>query len=301
MKVCDISFDKNRFVFDIVYTAKNTTDITFVITDLDIDCPYYTWDTTLAHNSSIWISPLHPSLISVARSNETFPGFRCKAYVGRRLVQVDEFPFTKNHNQTPVFVTNDFDIVGPSYLDFFYGTLCDNMDFTGTVIDAGANVGFFTLYALQNNADKIYSIEPDVYPFTYLQKNFSTNPKVSVINKALTSDCLGTSFFYYDSSVASSAVSETEPLVRGEVESLSLDTLLAIESHINLIKLDIEGSEFEVLERLNDRQFDKVNQWFIEFHKKSDSIVKRLRDRGYKTEYRNSDSTSDVGFIYATR
>lgn len=301
MKVCDISFDKNRFVFDVVYFAKNTTNITFVITDLNIDCPYYTWDTTLTHNSSIWISPLHPSLISVAKSNTNFPGFRCKVYVGKRLVQVEEFPFGKIHNQIPTFVTNDFDIVGPSYLDFFYGTLCDNMDFTGTVIDAGANVGFYTLYALQNGANRVYSIEPDVYPFSYLQKNFSNNQKVTLINKALTSDCLGTDFFYYDSSVASSAINEAEPLVRGNVESISLDTILTIEPYVNLVKLDIEGSEFEVLERLNDRQFEKVNQWFIEFHKKSSSIVTRLNNLGYKTEYRNSDITSDVGFIYATR
>lgn len=304
MHICDVSFDKDRLLFDeIVYRLDTPSDITFVISDLVIDCPYYTWDTRMQPNDSVWISPLHPSLMSIVKSTDKFFGFKFKIFMNRRLVQSIDVPCNSGNAEKKInFVTNDFDIVGPSYLDFFYGTLCKNMDTSGVVIDAGANVGFFTLYALQNGASKVYSIEADVYPFSYLEKNFSNNPNVTLINKALTTDCLGTNFFYTDNSVGSSVnKAEVGCVVGGKIDSINLDTLLAVEKHINLIKLDVEGSEYGVLESLSNTQFNQVNQWFIEFHNKPHRLVKRLNDAGFHTEYRNSDENSTVGFIYARK
>lgn len=303
MQICEVNFDKDSLSFDpIVYKLDFPSDITFVITDLDIDCPYYTWKTRMDKNNSVWIAPLHGSLASIAKTNKNFPGFRFKVFIDNRLVQSVEFPIHHHTKKKNIkYITNDFDIVGPSYLDFFYGTLCKNIDTSGTVIDAGANVGFFTLYALQNGANKIYSVEADVYPFTYLEKNFSSNPNVTLINKALTTDCLGTEFFYTDNSVGSSVNKVNGCVVSGRIESINLDTILSIESHINLIKLDIEGSEYDVLETLSDKQFEKVSQWFIEFHNKSQPLVNRLISIGYDVEHRNSDENSTVGFIYARK
>jgi FkbM family methyltransferase len=300
MKVCDISFDKERFVFDVVYKHSTSMELTFVITDVAVGCPYYTWDVTLAQNDSVWISPLHPSLIEVAKTSKTFSGFVCKVFHGKRLLQSVTVPFVKNV-QPIQFSTSDFDMVGASYLDFFHGSLCHGIDMSGSVVDAGANVGFFTLLVLTKGAHKVYSIEPDVYPFSYLQKNFRIDNRVTLINKALTDTCDGVSFSYSEASVASSATNPTSDSIAGYVESLNLDSILAIESHLNLIKLDIEGSEYSVFDSLTSSHFDKVSQWFIEFHNKPTSLVDRLQREGYQVEYRNCTPDSVVGFLYAYR
>jgi FkbM family methyltransferase len=300
MNVCDISFDKERFVFDVVYRLRAPLELTFVITDAALGCPYYTWDVTLAQNNSVWISPLHPSMIEVAKTSKTFSGFVCKVFHGKRLLQSVTVPLIKNIKPIQ-FSTSDFDMVGASYLDFFHGSLCHGIDMSGSVIDAGANVGFFTLLALTKGAHKVYSIEPDVYPFSYLQNNFQTDNRVTLINKALTDNCDGVNFSYSAASVASSAVNPAADSITGYVESLNLDVILAIESHLNLVKLDIEGSEYSVFDSLTSSHFEKVSQWFIEFHNKSTPLVDRLQTEGYQVEYRNCTPDSIVGFLYAYR
>jgi hypothetical protein len=76
---------------------------------------------------------------------------------------------------------------------------------------------------------------------------------------------------------------------------------LAIEPHLNLVKLDIEGSEYSVFDSFTPSHFDKVSQWFIEFHNKPTPLVDRLQKEGYQVEYRNCTPDSIVGFIYAYR
>jgi hypothetical protein len=68
-----------------------------------------------------------------------------------------------------------------------------------------------------------------------------------------------------------------------------------------LLKLDIEGTEFKVIENLNQKHFDRINQFFIEFHFDPKPIAKKLIDNGYKIEYRHCTENDIVGFIYATK
>lgn len=300
MKLCDITFNKETLVLDIVFRHTHNLEVTFVITDLDVDCPYYVWEKLqLSQNNSVWISPLPGNLISVAKNSNNFSGFRCKIYVEKRLVQTEDFPYNNTISNKSIFLTNEFDIVGHSYLDFFHGDLCDNIDFSGTVIDAGANVGFFTLLSLQRGATRVYSIEPDASPFFYLKQNFKNEKSVTLINKALT-DYNGTiDFFYMEGSVASSAIRNTGYYVNDTVECINLQNIINIENNINLVKLDIEGSEFAVLENLKKEHFDKIKQFFIEFHAESSTIKNILLENGYNVEYRHCMGTERVGFIYA--
>lgn len=300
MKFIETAFDKETYRLDLTYTHKEMSEITIVISDLETDVTYFLWKTILHPQNSIWICPINGELTRILKNSKTFPGFACKIYVDNRLEQVEEIRTNLIPYKYKPFFTDRTDPVGNSYVDFFYGSLCDGIDFSGTVIDAGANVGFFTWLAKERNANKVYSIEPDVNAFFYLDRNFRNDSSITLIQKALTTDVNGTIFYYCkDSTVANSQYKVVENYIEDFVPTINLDYILNIENEINLVKLDIEGSEFDVMENLELKHFQKINQFFIEFHRDSIPIKNILIQNGYKVEYKNSNENSSVGFIYA--
>ena len=304
MKVCDVKFDYNQFRLNINYLLEDSLDLKFIISDLVIDCTYYILDVTLTLKSSIWIDPLPLHLVDKIKNNKHFGGIRCKIYNKTKLIQIENFEFNIQFNsEIPRLLTNQFDCVGASYIDFFYGNLCNGMDMSGVVIDAGANVGFFTLYALHKGASRVYAIEPDVDAYFYLSENFKDNASVILINKALASHCNGFNFYTnLSDSVASSNYIKCDNSIESFIETVNLDVILSINGKINILKLDIEGTEFEVIEHLNEHHFNKINQMFIEFHYNTPHrIVDRLNQFGYITEFRDCNIDSTSGFIYASR
>lgn len=301
MKLVNVELNKETYIIDMLYVHPTASEITFVISDLQTDIAYYKETLVLDAYNSIWIAPVHQSLNKILRRSKHFPGFTCKIYKNNRLEQVEYLRTSSLPFKYKNFVTDGFDCVGNSYIDFFYGGLCDGMNFDGVVIDAGANVGLFTLLARENGAHRIYSIEPDSHVFFYLEKNFRTDSSVILINKAMTSNDNGTKFYYsVGNSVANSAtVNSLKNYIEDYVPTISLNSILNVEDSINLVKLDIEGSEFEVFNNLLPEHFEKINQFFIEFHDISTSIKNKLINNKFTVEYRNSDENSKVGFIYA--
>jgi FkbM family methyltransferase len=212
----------------------------------------------------------------------------------------DVAPLIKRPYNTPTH-----DDVGPSYIDFFFGDLCKEMDATGVVIDAGANVGFFTLFAKENGATRVYSIEPDPLPYTFLESNYKHDPSVITINKVLSHKNEPVDFNIVLINSVGSVMSEyrikDDNVFSAKIDSISLHNILNIEPTINLLKLDIEGAEYDVLDNLDSSYFKNINQFFIEFHKDPKPIFNRLVNEGYQVEYRHSNENDIAGFIYAKK
>jgi FkbM family methyltransferase len=305
--VLKIHFDKKSrsFTFESITDSKFLGSI--VVSDAYLDCAYYTWESVeFSRDFKGWIAPLSEKLMKVVLKSDTYPGFTFKVYgPNRRLLQLENFYL---NNTEPIikspFITPSHDMVGPSYVDFFYSDLCKGIDFSGVVIDAGANVGFFTLLASHKGAKRIYSIEPDPEPFHCLYKNFINQPNVICINKALHDKielalfdlCLG-------SSVASTISTYNTQFEKHtiSVETITISSILQVEDKINLLKLDIEGAEYSVLKNLSSYYYKNIDQFFIEFHGDPKYIFEKLVKEGYEVEYRDSDENSTAGFIYGKR
>ena len=309
MKVLDIGFDKSecKFYFEgILETELKGCSIT--ISDIHLNCAYYTWENLIINQHfNSWIVPLGAKLIDIILQNKNFPGFNVKVYgPNKRLLQEEKFylnnvsPLVKRSYSTPTH-----DDVGPSYIDFFFGDLCLGIDTTGVVIDAGANVGFFTLFAKENRADRIYSIEPDPLPYNFLEFNFKHDSSVITINKVLSHKNEPVDFNIVLVNSVGSVMSEhrikDDNIISTTIDSISLHNILNLEPTINLLKLDIEGAEYDVLDNLDSNYFKNINQFFIEFHKDPKPIFNRLINEGYQVEYRHSNENDIAGFIYAKR
>lgn len=309
MKFLEITFDKKNLIFFCKNKSSLTLDnCSIVICDAELECPYYAWNNiTINDGFDCWMTPFAEKLKNIVLNNHNFHGFLLKVYgPNNRLIQSETF-YINNAPPTilDTFSTPTHDDVGASYVDFFFGDLCNNIDTNGVIIDAGANVGFFTLFCKKNGASRIYAIEPDPSPFNHLKYNFKSDNSIICINKALTTHTNEINFeICLKNSVASSINAykiESDNKLIITTNSINLETILSIENEVNLVKLDIEGEEFNVIESLPNICFDKINQFFIEFHNYPNKIFEKLNSFGYICEYKHCDENSQVGFIYAKK
>lgn len=121
-----------------------------------------------------------------------------------------------------------------------------------TVIDAGANIGYYTLLFAQKvgPSGKVYAFEPDPTNFSILQKNVQMNgfENIVLVNKAL-SDSVGTaSLFLSEYNKGGHSLfnfnKEKNSIV---IETTSLDEYFKdSRPKIDFIKLDTEGAEGKI-------------------------------------------------------
>ncbi len=121
-----------------------------------------------------------------------------------------------------------------------------------TIIDAGANIGFTTLYFSRRfPLARIYSFEPDAENFALLKKN--TNPHTNIVpaQKAIWKNTGFIKITDKGYGVRGFMVEDAQPDTHHNVfEAISLTDLIGKNNFtsIDILKMDIEGSEKEVFE-----------------------------------------------------
>jgi FkbM family methyltransferase len=198
-----------------------------------------------------------------------------------------------------VWSKKDYDIPG--------FTLARNM----TVIDIGANQGFFSLYAASLGAT-VYAFEPCVDSFKILQWNVSKNGLegcVKMFNAAVTNKQGKVDLFVgLDTSgevlLATASTSEENAGAAGvqtrSVESVTLDSLLG-DLHIekcDFLKIDCEGAEYEILASTSQESFSKIARIAVECHgNRMQEAVTILKNTGFEIVY---ERLGYLGFLKAT-
>jgi|694.fasta_scaffold05897_17 FkbM family methyltransferase len=146
--------------------------------------------------------------------------------------------------------------------DFFFNGKTDL-----TVLDAGANVGIFSVFC-SSSSKIVYAIEPTPSHFNILSEVVKPFDNIKTINAAVWNKDEDIRFYIVDHNTTSnSAVSPTNNFVT--VSGKTLQTLIQENNitHLDLIKMDIEGSEFEVIsDELLDYIYPIVDNWFLEVH-----------------------------------
>ena len=161
------------------------------------------------------------------------------------------------------------------------------------IFDVGANIGLFSLFVSRLQKDlKIYAFEPIKPTFKVLQENIDLHSlhDVSLFNYGLSSENNAEKLFtFYPNMAGNSTTKPVEKLeqkeimnvilpqekveyffqnseVNGEVRTLSsvIDEL-NIET-IDLLKVDVEGEEYEVLKGIEEKDWGKIKQVFAEVH-----------------------------------
>jgi FkbM family methyltransferase len=152
------------------------------------------------------------------------------------------------------------------------------LDFAGKiVVDIGAHIGSFSIFAALRGARRVLAFEAGADNFEYLCRNCRTVPSVECRHAAVwRSDMPDTVLAWTASTDAENtgggSVLDGEfvagyPISKASANSVgtvALDTIIAQAGHIDLLKIDAEGSEYPIL--LTSRQLHRVTEIVGEYH-----------------------------------
>jgi len=156
-------------------------------------------------------------------------------------------------------------------------------------VDCGANVGRITALLAARGAE-VYAFEPNPHAFEALARRFASNPRVHCLAKAVAAtDGRARLYLHVDSAAdqltwsTGSSLLAAKPNVDAstyvEVETVDLDAFLDdLGRVVRVLKLDVEGAELEVLERLAATgRLASVEHVLVELH---DRKIPGLEGRG---------------------
>lgn len=120
-----------------------------------------------------------------------------------------------------------------------------------TAIDAGANVGFFTIIMskLVGDTGRVVAVEPGANNFEKLHRNIVLNKcqNVTVVREPLWCSPVDVPMYLYDDGGANSLWPNEGDVSSGMLRATTLDAICDGRTP-KLIKMDIEGSEFDAIQ-----------------------------------------------------
>lgn len=178
-----------------------------------------------------------------------------------------------------------------------------------TVIDIGANVGFFSIFAYTKfNNPRIFSYEPIRRNFLELQKNTQKIPRenITIVNSAVSNSEGELSLKFNENQLITTSASIFDNELGSDIEVVPSMTLSAILNknqinQIDFLKLDCEGAEYEIIYQSPLEVLRKIKNVAIETHKgqaeneNTASLISYLQENGFQLHRSVSD------FIWASQ
>jgi FkbM family methyltransferase len=202
-------------------------------------------------------------------------------------------PFTdltlrsKAHRITVRPRNSDFEVM----VQTFVNKGCDVMQFAPgakVIVDAGANIGLTALNFHWQAADaEIIAIEPEEENFSLLQKNTAKFPQIKTVQAALWPRQASVSIRRVSNRSWDFQTAENEvDTGAGEIQCqvITLEEILDRYGRIDILKLDIEGAEWNLFEQSDLSWLDRVGLVVAEFHgeNKDMRLMKAIEGRNLK-------------------
>lgn len=179
-------------------------------------------------------------------------------FLNRKIIvlKINKQKFYQNRDKSTIYhITNSF-----GKIEKMIRMIPADID--GAIIDGGANNGLFSFLASNRFPLQIYAFEPSPILIQVLEKNIK-NRNIKLIRKAISGKTGSTSLFIssHSDQIGSTIKNNVEPFEKDsgdikefQVESITLDDFIKQENidKISVLKLDLQGSEFDVLENSGD-------------------------------------------------
>lgn len=275
--------NSNKIVFE--YLSDKNIECHVVIKDVDSNIPIYNFKNIFYKNSTFWTIPI-PTHVFDFEKEDTFRGFLIEIYdLNKKIITSTELYIDKNrkNDKFKFNIINPFDLLFHNYLEMFVKKNydCYGIDNLSTVIDIGANSGLFSKLCFDKNAKQIFAIEPNINCLSNLRSIFNDENRITIINKAI-SDFVGTVDLYTnDDCTTLSSLYKEHANTNTCTQTVDCTTLEKIVNdynikQISLLKLDVEGAEYSILENLNKNIYDITDSILLEYHDNKDKRVKKL-------------------------
>ena len=179
------------------------------------------------------------------------------------------------------------------------------------IIDVGAHIGCFSLMVAQTLVSgKVYSLEATRETFELLEENVTQNKirNVSIFHLAMAATN-GIAKIYHDPQLGNWGNTITKPVsnVVEEVECISLESFMRINElqHVDFIKFNCEGAEYEILMATTAETLSKIGCMLIAYHGyleqrySKTQLAEHLRKNGFRINWRHKNKDDDSGWMIA--
>ena len=129
------------------------------------------------------------------------------------------------------------------------------------VVDIGANIGYVTMFCAKilENSGAVYAFEPQAENYKLLQQHIELNNFQNIVPQKFAVTSTPTTLRLYlatDNHGAHSTIFNADVMTENyeEVQGLTLDSFVEEKrfSKLDLVKIDVEGAEFEVLQGMQN-------------------------------------------------
>lgn len=134
------------------------------------------------------------------------------------------------------------------------------------VVDVGANVGVFSLFAARR-ARTVYALEPSSSNFALLRSNTAATKSIIPLNLACAATD-GQASLDISSNPVSFSLAGSSSNHKETVNVISLESLFDLYEikHCHFLKLDCEGCEFEIILESDPALLQRVSSIVMEYH-----------------------------------
>ncbi len=224
-----------------------------------------------------------------------------------------------NHHTLSITYSDDSDlsVIDEFFVDKMYRSTDQLItDCREPILDIGAHIGVFSLYAsILNSNIKIIALEPEPENYELLKHNLKQNHCKNVITKqvalvaspqchpdcspdevqdemegSLSSNNTNVVKLYLSPDTHTHSItSKTNDSI--EVPATTLEKLIKQNKldKIGLLKMDIEGAEFPILQNMEHETWNKIQNMVIEYHEsekdKRSDLENIIRSHGFSVEH----------------
>jgi FkbM family methyltransferase len=290
----DLDVAENRIT--IFYEGDEEKRVSISVADVDTKHAIYAFDTVFSGKSSVWVIPIPTEARdNILNKSGLFRGYEISIYENDRktLLGINQVFYNQHHKKinTPLFLTNPWNFTWFNYNEMFvdkiYQYVSDYFDERyESFVDIGANDGLFIEWLMSETKEfgrKYYAVECDPRAVKFLDNKFNDRDEVVVVNKALWKEnAQGLTLNHEgDTSTLSSLI--VDKLGKVSVDAWDLKTLkikLNIK-HIDFLKMDIEGAEYEVINSWTEEDVKGIRMFLIEFHNNVQNLIDKFQELGY--------------------
>jgi FkbM family methyltransferase len=184
---------------------------------------------------------------------------------------------------------NDICVMDEVFIDRVYDVK-NIVPKSGVVFDVGAHIGTFSLYAVKFlKARKVYSFEPCPENFAILNANVQSNhldATIKPIQKAIFGETGSRALFLSEKNDGMHSLYFDNPQAkRLKVECITLKQAFEENhiEHVDCLKLDCEGAEWDILKTIDHETLSKISVITMEYHfKPKDDFVELLMQLGFR-------------------
>ena len=175
-----------------------------------------------------------------------------------------------------------------TYLDHVYNVPGVNLADCRSILDIGANVGLFALFAASvAPRASVYCFEPEPNTFAMLLQNLKANQghRIFPHQLAVSGKCGRGRMELGNTSVTHSLNTAPGGLDTVEVVDMSRVFELAGVDRVDFVKMDVEGAELDILTGTSDEQLRSMSAISMEWHYSAEElnpVAGRLRALGFE-------------------